>query len=68
MTLLEIRADVSRVASALERIAEALERVYPAPVEGPVRPMRFIHVDPSAIAEAEAEADRKREAGTEAAE
>lgn len=65
MALLEIRFDLARLVTVLERIATVLERVYPPPKEGAPKPMRFLSVDPAVIAEAEEEADRKREAGTE---
>jgi hypothetical protein len=66
MVLLEIKVDLTRTANFLERIALALERISPPPrLPGESRPARFLNIDPAAIAEAEEEADRKREAGTE---
>ena len=61
MALLELKFDLSRTADALTRIAEALERISPPPsASTEPRPAKFINVDPGAIAEAEAEADRRR--------
>ena len=70
MAFLQINADLTRTADALERIAAALERISPPIVlhEGPPRKTRLIQVNPADIAEAEEEADRKAAAGTEGAE
>ena len=66
MAWLELKFDLSRTADALQRMAEALERISPPPRGSTEpRPAKFINVDPGDIAEAEAEADRRREANTE---
>lgn len=67
MALLEIKVNMSLIASYLLRIAEALERAYPIRLQVEPKPATFLNIDPGFIAEAEEEADRKREAGTEGA-
>jgi len=65
MTWLEIKVDLTRIAKAIERLADAVDRLSPPPAKlRPHKPAVFLNVEPSAIAEAEEEADRKREAGT----
>jgi len=62
MAWLEVKVDLKRTADALERIADALDRAIPPAAERvPPKPAVFIRVDSGAIAEAEEEADRKRE-------
>lgn len=66
MAIIEVNPDLKRVAFALERIADALDRAIPIRGEAPKpRPAVFISVDPEAIAEAEEEAERRAQAGTE---
>ena len=66
MAWIEINVDLTRTANALERICEILERALPPPpLPREMRPARFINVDPADIAEAEEEADRRREVGME---
>lgn len=66
MAWLELRFDLSRTADALTRIAEALERFSPPPSASTERkPAKFYNIDPGDIAEAEAEADRRRVVHTE---
>lgn len=65
MALIQINADFTRVASALERVANALERISPPPsARREVKKMQLINVDPEYIAEQEEENDRRRDAGT----
>jgi len=61
MALLELTIDLKRTAAALERIADSLERISPLRSSEKSRPMKFINVDPAAIAADEEEEDRKRE-------
>ena len=66
MSLIDIKVDMSRCAVALERIAASIERYLDPPLvsDRPPCPIDFISVDPAAIAQAEAEDDRRREVGT----
>ena len=68
MALIQINADFSRVASALERIADAVERISPPPgARRQVKKAVLINVEPEYIAEQEEELERQRIAGTEGA-
>jgi hypothetical protein len=65
VAFLEIKADLGRVASALERIADALDRAFPPlrPVveSKPAPPENLFQFDPEAEWNKEEEEDRQRE-------
>jgi hypothetical protein len=66
MALIQLNADFRELVEHIKRIADALDRAIPLQREPSTRkPAVFFNVDPGAIADAEAESDRKREAGTE---
>ena len=64
MTLLEIRADLSRVAKALERIADVLERHFPIPLpREPYTPEDVLIQSDEALWKREMETAESQEAG-----